>query len=134
MTPARARAQGLAQEFRPHRDHPRRRRWRSQGERVGVIGPNGAGKSHAVQPDQRPPAPTSGRILLNGERIDGLAPYEINRRAWRAASRSATSSRGCRVFENLRCSVLWSLGYRYSFWKFLSDLRDANERAEELMR
>jgi branched-chain amino acid transport system ATP-binding protein len=29
--------------------------------------------------------------------------------------------------------VLWSLGYRYAFWKFLSDLRDANERTEEVL-
>jgi branched-chain amino acid transport system ATP-binding protein len=38
------------------------------------------------------------------------------------------------VFENLRCGVLWSLGYRYSFWQRLSRLRDANERAEQLMK
>ena len=37
------------------------------------------------------------------------------------------------VFENLRCSVLWSLGYKYTFFKFLADLDDANDRAEELM-
>jgi branched-chain amino acid transport system ATP-binding protein len=37
------------------------------------------------------------------------------------------------VFENLRCSVLWSLGYRYTFFKFLSSLHDANARANELM-
>jgi branched-chain amino acid transport system ATP-binding protein len=37
------------------------------------------------------------------------------------------------VFENLRCGVLWSLGYRYAFWKFLAGLDDANARAEELM-
>ena len=37
------------------------------------------------------------------------------------------------VFENLRCGVLWSLGYKYTFLKFLADLDDANERAEELM-
>jgi branched-chain amino acid transport system ATP-binding protein len=29
--------------------------------------------------------------------------------------------------------VLWSLGYKYTFWKFLAGLDDANERAEELM-
>ncbi len=38
------------------------------------------------------------------------------------------------VFENLRCGVLWSLGYRYSFLRFLSRLHDANERAEQLMQ
>jgi branched-chain amino acid transport system ATP-binding protein len=29
--------------------------------------------------------------------------------------------------------VLWSLGYRYSFWRFVDRLKDANERAEEIM-
>ena len=29
--------------------------------------------------------------------------------------------------------MLWSLGYRYAFWKFLADLHDANDRAEEVM-
>ena len=37
------------------------------------------------------------------------------------------------MFENLRCAVLWSLGYRYAFWQFLAGLRDANERAEQLL-
>jgi branched-chain amino acid transport system ATP-binding protein len=29
--------------------------------------------------------------------------------------------------------VLWSLGYKYSFWHFLANLTDANERADALM-
>jgi branched-chain amino acid transport system ATP-binding protein len=29
--------------------------------------------------------------------------------------------------------VLWHLGYRYSFWRFLADLRDANDRADEVL-
>jgi branched-chain amino acid transport system ATP-binding protein len=29
--------------------------------------------------------------------------------------------------------VLWSLGYKYSFWNFLADLKDANDRTDELM-
>jgi len=29
--------------------------------------------------------------------------------------------------------VLWSLGYKYTFLRFLSNLDDANERAEELL-
>ena len=37
------------------------------------------------------------------------------------------------VFENLRCAVLWSLGYKYSFWHRLSELRDARVRAEEVL-
>jgi branched-chain amino acid transport system ATP-binding protein len=37
------------------------------------------------------------------------------------------------VFENLRCGVLWSMGYKYTFLRFLSNLDDANERAKQLM-
>ena len=29
--------------------------------------------------------------------------------------------------------MLWSLGYKYSFWRFLADLKDANDRAEEVL-
>ena len=37
------------------------------------------------------------------------------------------------VFENLRCAVLWSLGYRYSFWHKLNELKDARYQAEQVM-
>lgn len=37
------------------------------------------------------------------------------------------------VFENVRCAVLWSLGYRYAFWKFLAGLQDANDRTEQIL-
>jgi branched-chain amino acid transport system ATP-binding protein len=37
------------------------------------------------------------------------------------------------VFENIRCAVLWSLGYRYAFWKFLAELDDVNDRVEEVL-
>jgi branched-chain amino acid transport system ATP-binding protein len=37
------------------------------------------------------------------------------------------------VFDNIRCSVLWTLGYRYSFWHRLAGLRDAQARADEVL-
>jgi branched-chain amino acid transport system ATP-binding protein len=37
------------------------------------------------------------------------------------------------VFENLRCAVLWSLGYRYTFLRLLSGLHDANAQANALV-
>jgi branched-chain amino acid transport system ATP-binding protein len=73
------------------------------GERVAIIGPNGAGKSTLFNLISGRFAPTSGEVPKLS------------------------------VFENLRCGVLWSLGYRYAFWRFLSKLQDANERAEQLM-
>ena len=37
------------------------------------------------------------------------------------------------VFENIRCATLYALGYRYSFWHRLSRLRDAADRASDIM-
>jgi branched-chain amino acid transport system ATP-binding protein len=104
------------------------------GERVAVIGPNGAGKSTLFNLISGRLAPTSGEVLLNGERISGLAPYEINRKGLSRSFQITNIFPKLSVFENLRCGVLWSLGYRYTFLRFLSRMDDANERAELLMR
>lgn len=104
-----------------------------QGERVAVIGPNGAGKSTLFNLISGRFAPTSGQVLLNGHRIDGRKPFEINRLGLSRSFQITNIFPKLSVFENLRCGVLWSLGYRYTFLKFLADLDDANERAEQLL-
>ena len=104
------------------------------GERVAVIGPNGAGKSTLFNLVSGRFGPTSGEILLNGERIDGKVPYEINRRGLARSFQITNIFGHLSVFENLRCGLLWSMGYRYAFWRFLASLTDANERSEELLR
>ncbi|WP_027015349.1 ABC transporter ATP-binding protein [Comamonas composti] len=103
------------------------------GERVAIIGPNGAGKSTLFNLISGRFAPSSGEVLLHGQRIDGKKPFEINRMGLSRSFQITNIFPKLSVFENLRCGVLWSLGYRYSFWRFLSSLRDANARAEELM-
>jgi branched-chain amino acid transport system ATP-binding protein len=103
------------------------------GERVAIIGPNGAGKSTLFNLISGRFGPTSGEILLNGKRIDGLKPYEINRLGLARSFQITNIFGRLSVFENLRCGLLWAMGYRYAFWKFLADLKDANDRAEQLM-
>lgn len=103
------------------------------GERVAVIGPNGAGKSTLFNLISGRFGPSSGEILLGGQRIDGKKPFEINRMGLSRSFQITNIFPKLSVFENLRCGVLWSLGYRYTFLRFLSGLKDANERAEELM-
>lgn len=49
---------------------------------AGLIGPNGAGKTTLTNIAAGVYQPTGGRILLNGERIDGLAPYEVAKRGF----------------------------------------------------
>ena len=51
-----------------------------EGEIYGLIGPNGAGKTTIFNLLTGVYTPTSGELYFNGERIDGLKPYEISRR------------------------------------------------------
>ncbi|WP_026437647.1 ABC transporter ATP-binding protein [Acidovorax sp. JHL-9] len=103
------------------------------GERVAIIGPNGAGKSTLFNLISGRFGPTSGEVLLNGQRIDGKAPYEINRMGLSRSFQITNIFPKLSVFENLRCGVLWSMGYKYTCLRFLSRLDDANERARQLM-
>ena len=103
------------------------------GERVALIGPNGAGKSTLFNLISGRMAPTSGDIVLNGEAIQGMKPYEVNRRGLARSFQVSNLFPRLSVFENIRCAVLWSMGERYAFWRFLSNLNEVNRRAEEVL-
>ncbi len=103
------------------------------GERIALIGPNGAGKSTLFNLISGRFAPSSGQILLNGQRIDGKKPFEINRLGLSRSFQITHLFAGLSVLDNLRCAIVWSLGYRYSFWRFLRHLHDVNARAREVM-
>jgi branched-chain amino acid transport system ATP-binding protein len=104
------------------------------GERHAIIGPNGAGKSTLFNLISGRFAVSSGTIRLNGQPITNRRPYEINRLGLARSFQITNIFHRLSVFENLRCAVLWSLGHRYSFWKNLNKLKDAEERAEDLLR
>ena len=105
------------------------------GERLAIIGPNGAGKSTLFNLISGRFAPTSGEILLNGQRIDGLTPFEINRlglsRSFQITNIFAPAL-GVRE-PALRGALVARLQATRSgsSWPTCSD---ANERAEELLR
>ena len=104
-----------------------------QGERHALIGPNGAGKStlfHLIS--GRFPVST-GQVMLKGEDITGLPPYMINRRGLSRSFQVTNIFPRMSVYENIRCGILWSLGYRYSFWRMVEKARDARERTEAVM-
>jgi branched-chain amino acid transport system ATP-binding protein len=103
------------------------------GERIGIIGPNGAGKSTLFNLISGRLAPSSGQVLLNGQRIDGRKPFEVNRLGLSRSFQITNIFGRLSTFENLRCAVLWSMGYRYTLLRFLSGLEEVNRRAEELL-
>jgi len=104
-----------------------------RGERHAIIGPNGAGKSTLFNLISGRLRPTTGSIRLNGEEIAGFPPHQVNRRGLARSFQVTNIFPRLSVFENIRCSVLWSLGYRYNFWRRAEKLRDANEQTERTL-
>jgi len=104
-----------------------------RGERMAIIGPNGAGKSTLFNLISGRFAPTSGSIALNGEDIGGQRPSRIFRRGLARSFQVTNIFPRMSVFENIRCSVLWALGYKYNFWRSAGSLRDANERSDQVL-
>jgi branched-chain amino acid transport system ATP-binding protein len=104
-----------------------------EGERHAVIGPNGAGKSTLFNLISGRFPISSGSIRLEDQEISGLKPYEINRRGLSRSFQVTNIFPRLSVYENIRCAVLWSLGYKYSFWRGVNGLTDARERSEDIM-
>ena len=104
-----------------------------RGERIAVIGPNGAGKSTLFNLISGRFGVSSGDILLNGVSIRGQKPFQINRRGLSRSFQITNIFHRLSVYENLRCAVLWSLGYKYSFWHRLNGLKDAHAKAEDVL-
>jgi len=105
----------------------------SKGQRHAIIGPNGAGKTTLFNLISGRFRLSSGEILLNGARVDGLPPHRINRMGLSRSFQITSIFHRLSVFENLRCALLWSKGYRYSFWTPLWMQRDLNERTDAML-
>lgn len=105
----------------------------ARGERHAIIGPNGAGKSTLFNLVSGRYAPSAGEILLEGEDVTGLTPFQINRKGLARSFQVTNIFHRMSVYENIRCALLWTTGYRYSFWHRVGALRQVRERAEEVM-
>ena len=104
-----------------------------RGERHAIIGPNGAGKSTLFNLISGRYAPSSGSVLLEGEDVTGLKPFQINRKGLSRSFQVTNIFHNLSVYENIRCGALWGAGHRYSFWHRVGGLREVRERAEEVM-
>ena len=105
----------------------------AKGERHAIIGPNGAGKSTLFNLISGRFPPSSGQILLDGEEITGLDAQDINRRGLARSFQITNIFPRLSVYENVRCALLWSRGYRYSFWQRVGALEDVRARADEIV-
>ncbi len=69
-------------------------------EILGLIGPNGAGKTTVVNLLSGVIKPNSGKVLLSGEEVTGLAPHELAGKGLVRTFQSTTVYGGCTVREN----------------------------------
>jgi branched-chain amino acid transport system ATP-binding protein len=105
----------------------------AKGERHAIIGPNGAGKSTLFNLISGRFPLTSGQILLQGDDMTGREPQEMNRRGLSRSFQITNIFPRLSVYENVRCAVLWSLGYRYSFWHRVGALDSVRARADQIV-
>jgi len=103
------------------------------GALLAVIGPNGAGKSTLFNLISGRFGISSGSIRFEDQEISRLRSYEINRRGLSRSFQVTNIFPRLSVYENIRCAVLWSLGYKYSFWRGVNGLVDARKRSEDIM-
>ena len=104
------------------------------GERHAIIGPNGAGKSTLYNLISGRFPVSAGTIRLHGADIAGKTPFAINRMGLARSFQVTNIFARMSVLDNVRCGALYALGHRYAFWKSVGGLRDANERAETILR
>ena len=81
--------------------------FRIQGnELIGLIGPNGAGKTTLTNTLDGVLKPNAGQVWLNGERVDGLRPYEIARRGIGRTFQVTRAFRRMTVLQNMLVPAL----------------------------
>ncbi|MGB4248052.1 MAG: ABC transporter ATP-binding protein [Pseudohongiellaceae bacterium] len=104
-----------------------------QGEKHAIIGPNGAGKSTLFHLISGRYGVSSGSILFKGNPIHNRKPFEIARMGLARSFQVTNIFPLLSVFENIRCALLWSMDYKYSFWHLVSRQKALTEKAEAVL-
>ncbi|MFT6092556.1 MAG: branched-chain amino acid transport system ATP-binding protein [Pseudohongiellaceae bacterium] len=103
------------------------------GEKHAIIGPNGAGKSTLFHLISGLHTVTSGSIKFKDQEIQNRPPFEINRLGLARSFQVTNIFHRMSVFENVRCALLWSKGFRYSFWHLLGRQGELNDAAMHVL-
>jgi branched-chain amino acid transport system ATP-binding protein len=105
-----------------------------EGEKHAIIGPNGAGKSTLFHLISGLYGVSAGSIKFKQTEIQNKKPFEISRLGLARSFQVTNIFPRMNVFENVRCSLLWSTGYRYSFWHLLGREKQLNEETLHVLQ
>ena len=106
-----------------------------RGEILGIAGPNGAGKSTLLNVCGGSLAPTSGEIVLEGERVEGLSPYRMCHRGLGRTFQIPQVFSSMSVEENIVVGCMFgggNAGAAGEIVGFLMDVCGLAARREEL--
>jgi branched-chain amino acid transport system ATP-binding protein len=81
-----------------------------RGEIVTIIGANGAGKSTMLMTICGRPKPSTGEVVFEGERLNGLEPYDIVNRGIAQAPEGRRIFPSMTVLENLQMGAVPTKG------------------------
>jgi len=105
-----------------------------RGEILGIAGPNGAGKSTLLNVCGGSLAPTSGEIVLEGERVEGLSPYQMCHRGLGRTFQIPQVFSSMSVEENIAVGRMFgggNVGAAADIVRFLMDVCGLAARRDE---
>lgn len=104
------------------------------GQIHALIGPNGAGKTSTFNLICGLFAPDSGKVLLRGQAIEGLAPHQICERGLARSFQITNLFKGLSVHENLRLALQARDPGRFNLWRDAGQNATVNAETAQLMQ
>ena len=111
-----------------------------KNELVGLIGPNGAGKTTIFNLLTGVYLPTEGEILLNGESIVGLKPYQIVKKGLTRTFQNIRLFKELTVLDNVKIAFHHKMEYgvansifRFPGTRFWKEEKEIDEKARKLL-
>jgi branched-chain amino acid transport system ATP-binding protein len=105
----------------------------ARGSLVGLIGPNGAGKTTMVNLISAHQLPSAGRIVLDGEPIQGLPVFKVARTGVCRTYQQSRLFLEDSVGENIRTGMVWAGGAGRSELSYPGAHGDEEDRFEALL-
>jgi branched-chain amino acid transport system ATP-binding protein len=104
-----------------------------KGELRAIIGPNGAGKTTLFNLISGTLKPTSGKIILKGEDIANLPPYEICQRGIVRTFQITHIFPELTVLENVRLAVQFKQGSSFRIFGGEKIINETKRKSEEIL-